>query len=76
MPGATEILPVIHFVAVERLRSDPDALVTACGSWNGGSDWSTNRAAVSCPGCLARCGLAHVGGAASARVPSPARPRR
>lgn len=48
-------LPVIHLVFLERVVKSPEHLVPVCGDWTGGTDWSTNPAAVSCPACLEGC---------------------
>jgi hypothetical protein len=34
---------------------EPDELLTACGTWSRGTDWSTNPRVVSCARCLVAC---------------------
>ncbi len=46
-------MKAVHYVPLRSLLLDPDALRTACGGAQRGLDWSTNPAAVSCPGCIA-----------------------
>lgn len=51
-PGPA-IHATIHFVPPERVRMEPDELLTACGTWSRGTDWSTQPRVVTCAGCLA-----------------------
>jgi len=64
------IRATIHFIPPERVPMEPHELLTACGTWSRGTDWSTNPRVVSCPLCLALCALRDV--ARVQHAPSPA----
>ena len=68
-PGPA-IHATIHFVPLERVRMEPDELLTACGTWSRGTDWSTNPRVVSCARCLAA--FARRGPPRAERAPAPA----
>jgi hypothetical protein len=60
----------IHYVPPERIRMEPHDLLTACGTWSRGTDWSTNLRVVSCARCLTLCVRRDVVGVEHAPAPT------
>lgn len=52
--GGATMSTLIHYVSLDLIREQPEALVGECGEWRGGTDWSTKLEAVTCPRCRDR----------------------